>query len=63
MKCMKNERLEAYQVKKLLKKLENPLGKNVGVSEKGLGGEKIEVSIERSREMRFGLHKEVYIEL
>ena len=63
MKCMKNERLEAYQVKKLLKKLENPLGKNVGVSERGLGGEKIEVSIERSREMRFGLHKEVYIEL
>ena len=63
MKCMKNKRLEAYQVKKLLKKLENPLGKNVGVSERGLGGEKIEVSIERSREMRFGLHKEVYIEL
>ena len=63
MKCMKNERLEAYQVKKLLKKLENPLGKNVGVSERGLGGEKIEVSIERLREMRFGLHKEVYIEL
>ena len=63
MKCMKNERLEAYQVKKLLKKLKNPLGKNVGVSERGLGGEKIEVSIERSREMRFGLHKEVYIEL
>ena len=52
MKCMKNERLEAYQVKKLLKKLENPLGKRLGVSERGLGGEKIEVSRERSREMR-----------
>ena len=62
MKCMKNERLEAYQVKKLLKKLENPLGKMLGVSERGLGGEKIEVSRERSREMRFRLHKEVYIE-
>ena len=62
MKCMKNERLEAYQVKKLLKKLKNPLGKNVGVSERGLGGEKIEVSRERSREMRFRLLEEVYIE-
>ena len=38
---MKNERLEAYQVKKLLKKLENPLGEMLGVSERGLGGEKI----------------------
>ena len=61
MKCMKNERLEAYQVKKLLKKLKNPLGKRLGVSERGLGGEKIEVSRERSREMRFGWHEEVYI--
>ena len=59
MKCRKNERLEAYQVKKLLKKLENPLGKRLGVSEKGLGGEKIEVSRERMREMRFRLHEEV----
>ena len=48
---MKIERLEAYQVKKLLKKLENPLGKRLGVSERGLGGEKIEVSRERSREI------------
>ena len=59
MKCRKNERLESYQVKKLLKKLENPLGKRLGVSEKGLGGEKIEVSRERMREMRFRLHEEV----
>ena len=59
---MKIERLKAYQVKKLLKKLENPLGKRLGVSERGLGGEKIKVSRERSREMRFGLHEEVYIE-
>ena len=62
MKCMKNEILEAYQVKKLLKKLEKPLGKKLGVSERGLGGEKIKVSRERSREMRFGSHEEVYIE-
>ena len=59
MKCMKNERLEAYQVKKLFKKLENPLGKMLGVSERGLGGEKIEVSRERSREMRFRSLEEV----
>ena len=43
-------------------KFENPLGKRLRVSEKGLGGEKIEVSRERSREMRFGSHEEVYIE-
>ena len=52
---MKNERLEAYQVKKLLKNIENPLGNRVGVSERGLGGEKINVS----REMRFGSYEEV----
>ena len=57
-----NEGLETYQVRKKLIKLENPLGKNVGVSERGLGGEKIEVSKERSREIRFELHEEVYIE-
>ena len=62
MKCMKNERLEAYQVKKLLKKLKNPLRKKVGVSERGLRGEKIEVLRERLREIRFGSHEEVYIE-
>ena len=38
------------------------MGKRLGVSERGLGGEKIEVLRERSREMRFGLHEEVYIE-
>ena len=58
-----NEGLETYQVKKKnLNKLENHLRKRLGVSERGLGGEKIEVSRERSREMRFGWHKEVYIE-
>ena len=54
-----NEGLETYQVRKNLFRLENPLGKRLRVSEKGLGGEKIEVSRERSREMRFGSHEEV----
>ena len=57
-----NEGLETYQVRKNLINLENPLGKRLGVSERDLGGEKIEVSRERSREMRFRLHEEVYIE-
>ena len=57
-----NEGLETYQVRKNLIRLENPFGKRLRVSEKGLGGEKIEVSRESSREIRFGLHKEVYIE-
>ena len=47
LKCMKNERLEAYQVKKLLKKLENPLGKRLGVSERGLEGENMKLLRER----------------
>ena len=54
-----NEGLETYQVRKNLFRLENPLGKRLRVSEKGLGGEKIEASRERSREMRFGSHEEV----
>ena len=45
-----NEGLETYQVRKNLIKLENPLEKRLRVSEKGLGGEKIEVSRERSRD-------------
>ena len=44
------EGLETYQVRKNLIKLENPLGKRLRVIKKGLGGEKIEVSRERSRE-------------
>ena len=51
MKCMKNERLEAYQVKKILKKLEETLRRR-------LGDEEIELSRERSREMRFRMHEE-----
>ena len=34
------ERLEAYQVKKDLKKLEETLRKKIGVSERGQGDEK-----------------------
>ena len=52
------ERLEAYQVKKNLKYLEETLRKKIGVSERGLGDEKTEVSRERSTEMSCGSHKE-----
>ena len=52
------ERLEAYQVKKILKKLEETVRKKFGVSERGLGDEKTDVSRERSTEMRCGSHKE-----
>ena len=52
------ERLEAYQVKKILKMLEETLKKKFGVSDRGLGDEKSEVSRERSTEMRCGSHKE-----
>ena len=36
-----NEGLETYQVRKSLIKLENPLGKRLRMSEKGLGGEQV----------------------
>ena len=52
------ERLKAYQVKKNLTKLEETLRKKIGVSERGLGDEKTEVSRERSTEMSCGLHEE-----
>ena len=53
------ERLEAYQMKKMLKKLEETLRKKNGVSEKDLGVEKTDVSRERSREMSCGSHEEI----
>ena len=53
-----NEGLETYQVKKNLIKLKNPLGKRLGLSERGLGDEKTEVSRERSIEMRCGSYEE-----
>ena len=59
MKCMNMRDLEAYQVKKILKKLEENLRKKIGVSEKDLGVEKIDVSRERLTEMSYELHKEI----
>ena len=53
-----NEGLETYQVKKNLIKLKNPLGKRLGLSERGLGDEKTEVSRERTTEMRCGSYEE-----
>ena len=49
MKCMKNERLEAYQEKKILKKLEETLRNKIGVKWECLG-EKNERAIEREIE-------------
>ena len=46
MKCMKNERLKAYQEKKILKKLEETLRNKIGVKWECLG-EKNERAIER----------------
>ena len=57
MKINENERLEAYQVKKILKKLEQTLRKKFVVSERGLGGEEIVLLRERSREIRIGSHR------
>ena len=62
MKYMKNERLDVYQVKKLLKKLEETLRRGLGVRWECLGDGEIELLKERSREMRFGSHEEEYIE-
>ena len=52
------ERLETYQVKKNLEKLEETLRKKFGVSERGLGVEKTEVSRERSTKMSCRSHEE-----
>ena len=51
------EILEAYQVKKSLKKLEETLRTKIGVSERGLGDEKTEISRERSTKMSCESHK------
>ena len=53
-----NEGLKTYQVRKNLIKLKNPLGKRLGLSERGLGDEKTEVSRKRSTEIRCGSYKE-----
>ena len=51
-------RLKAYQVKKILIKLEETLRKKIGMSERGLGDEKTEVSRERLTEMSCGSYEE-----
>ena len=51
-------RLEAYQVKKDLKKAWKYQGKRFGVSERGLGDEKSEVLRKRSIEISCGSHEE-----
>ena len=54
------ERLEAYQVKKILKKLEETLRKKFGVNDRGLGDEKSEILRKRSTEMKCGSHERIY---
>ena len=59
MKCMNVKGLDAYQVKKFLKKLEKSL-KNKDWSEmRKFGRENREVSREISNEMSFGSHGEL----
>ena len=49
MKCMKNERLEAYQEKKILKNLEKSQSKKFGVREIVFGRW---TGVEKSREIK-----------
>ena len=58
MKCMKNERLEAYQEKKILKKLEETFEDQDWSEMREFGRE----NKEQSSEMRFESHEEAYIE-
>ena len=62
MKCMKNERLEAYQEKKILKKLEETFEDQDWSELREFGRENREQSREISSEMRFGLHEEACME-
>ena len=64
MKCMKNETLEAYQEKKILKNLEETFEDWDWSEMWEFGRENREQSRERERssEMRFGLHEKAYIE-
>ena len=56
---MKNERLEAYQEKKILKKLEETFEDYDWSEMRESGKENREQSRERSSEMRNGSHEEV----
>ena len=58
MKCMKNERLEAYQERKNLKKLEETFEDYDWSEMKEFGRENREQSRERSSEIRNGSHEE-----
>ena len=58
MKCMKNERIETYQEKKILKKLEETFEDQNWSEMREFGRE----NREQSSEMRFGSHEEAYIE-
>ena len=62
MKCTKNERLEAYQEKKILKKLEETFEDQDWSELREFRRENREQSREISSEMRFELHEEAYIE-
>ena len=62
MKCMKNQRLEAYQENKILKKLEETFEDQDWSEMREFGRENREQSREISSEMRFELHEEAYIE-
>ena len=60
MKCMNVKGLEAYQVKKFLKKLEKKSLRDKDWSEmRKFGRENREVSREISNEMSSGLHREL----
>ena len=59
MKCMKNERLEAYQEKKILKNLEETFEDWDWSEMREFGRENKEQSRERSSEMRIESHEEV----
>ena len=58
---MNVKRLKAYQVKKILKKLEETLRNKYWSEMREFGRENKEVLRERSREIRVGLHEEAYI--
>ena len=57
MKCMNEKGLEAYQVKKNLKNLEESLRTKIGVRFECFWEINREVSRERSMEMRTGSHR------
>ena len=59
MKCMNVKGLEAYQVKKFLKKLEKSLRNKDWSEMRKFERENREVSRERSNEMSSGSHREI----